>query len=232
MPCKPAGCLTSSGLTDQDTELLVHSIAHFPHLVAYRNLFIDAGSVRFLTQWLRWLEEFQFDNLKSSVQNEYALVARALARLLTEVVEDDARASPTPWGLPRTYKRPQETMSLNADLALRTMRLALFSRSQTLPHHLFESNGWSTSHHENLRAIQVARDGRMGEGRKTPAIPAAAGRIVQLEDEVYQANLHLPDEQPFLPSVSFDLPVVSPTRVYAHDRTRCSGADTCRWTVL
>lgn len=112
------------GLTDQDAELLAHSIARFPHLVAYRNLFIDAGSVRFLTQWLRWLEEFEFDDLKSSVQNEYALVERALARLLTEVVDDDARAIPTPWGLPRTYKRPQETMSLNADLALRTMRLS------------------------------------------------------------------------------------------------------------
>ena len=113
-----------TGLTDHDAERLAHALARFPHLVTHRALFIDAGTVRFLTQWLRWLEEFDFADLTPSVQNEYALVSKALSRLLTEVVEDASTTAPTPYGIPRAYKRPQETMSLNADLALQTLKLS------------------------------------------------------------------------------------------------------------
>ncbi|KZT65268.1 hypothetical protein DAEQUDRAFT_769022 [Daedalea quercina L-15889] len=112
-----------AGLANHDLERLAHAIARFPHLVAHRDQFIDAGTVRFLTQWLGWLEQFDFANLAPLVQRDFALVSRALARLLTEVEENDSRMSASPLGLPQRYKRPQETMSLNADLALRTLKL-------------------------------------------------------------------------------------------------------------
>ncbi|KAH9832087.1 uncharacterized protein C8Q71DRAFT_281135 [Rhodofomes roseus] len=120
-----------AGLDDHDAELLAHAIVRFPHLIANRDLFIDAGTVRFLTLWLRWLEEFDYAELTKPVQKEFALVERALARLLTEVIEpeDDSRATLSLWGPPRTYKRPQETMSLNADLALRTLKLSNLDES-------------------------------------------------------------------------------------------------------
>ncbi|TFY69253.1 hypothetical protein EVJ58_g519 [Rhodofomes roseus] len=120
-----------AGLSDHDAELLVHTIVRFPLLTTYRDLFIDAGTVRFLTQWLRWHEEFEYAEFTQPMQREFALVERALARLLTEVIEpeDDSRATLSLWGPPRTYKLPQETMSHNADLALRTLKLSHFDES-------------------------------------------------------------------------------------------------------
>ncbi|KAH9914345.1 uncharacterized protein B0H18DRAFT_1216062 [Fomitopsis serialis] len=113
-------------ITTDDARMLAHEISRYPLLVRYRDIFIEAGTVRFLSQWLHYIEDSEcgLPKLKRRMQDEYSLILRALAQLLTEVEDGSATTGLVAEGPFRRYKKPQETMSLNADLALKRLRLS------------------------------------------------------------------------------------------------------------